>query len=38
MAETGFEAHVVIEETTEDRTPRELFVGLRVLEQSPKEN
>ena len=30
LAEAGFEAHTVIEETTEDRTPREMFVGHRA--------
>jgi hypothetical protein len=29
LAEAGFEAEAVTEQTTEDRTPRELFVGHR---------
>ncbi|HEV2451044.1 MAG TPA: class I SAM-dependent methyltransferase [Streptosporangiaceae bacterium] len=29
LAETGFEARAVTEETTEDRPPRELFIGRR---------
>jgi len=35
LEEAGFEARVVIEETTEDRRPRELFVGHRPLVPSP---
>ena len=29
MTEAGFEAEVVLEETTEDRPPREVFLGRR---------
>jgi SAM-dependent methyltransferase len=32
LAEAGFEARTVTEETTEDREPREMFVGLRGRE------
>jgi SAM-dependent methyltransferase len=31
LAETGFEPSTVTEETTEERTPRELFIGRRPL-------
>ena len=30
IAEAGFEPSVVVEETTEDRTPRDFFVGGRA--------
>lgn len=32
LAASGFEAHAVIEATTEDRTPREVFLGRRLSE------
>ena len=35
LAEAGFEPDAVIEETTEDRTPRELFVGRRLRPRPP---
>ena len=31
VAEAGFESSVVVEETTEDRTPRDFFVGRRTV-------
>jgi hypothetical protein len=35
LAEAGFEPRAVIEETTEERAPRELFVGRRVRPRPP---
>ena len=35
MAEAGFDPDAVIEETTEDRAPRELFVGRRLRLRPP---
>lgn len=34
LAEAGFDAQVVLEQTTEDRTPREMFVGHRPDQNS----
>ena len=35
LAEAGFEPDAVIEETTEDRAPRVMFVGRRLRKRPP---